>query len=121
MKVHNVGFDSLLTENNDNRGKEYSSNVIVGTPHNGLLFTWRDGVGYIDISDLGPNFHFEKVYRDAEDVGITLYSPYSRRQIVYVHTGIDRDADGDITGWTFESLGPNGRPNNFLRLKIHND
>jgi hypothetical protein len=118
MRAHNIGFD-LLTE----AASRYSArgNVLVGHPISAAMFNWEQGEGSTFISDLGKEFRFQKVYKDAEDRGLTLVSPKTGEEIVFVITDEERDRENELTAWKLVSLGSSGLPNNFLQLTIWND
>ena len=121
MRAHNIGFDTLLGEHHYYTNR----NVIVGHPYPGNIFSWKGNHGVAELSDFGPSFRWQQIYRDAADHGITVQSPRSREEIVFVVIKVDKiesqhEAD-EITGWNLVSLGPNGRPDNKFEILIIND
>lgn len=46
-----------------------------------------------------------RVYDDACDVGLTLVSSRTGREVVFVVTDEHRDGEGDVTHWTLRALG----------------
>ena len=51
------------------------------------------------ISDLGPNFTFGRVYDDAMDVGLTLISARTGDELVFAMVEEQKDAEGDLVAW----------------------
>ena len=68
-----------------------------------------------DMSDLGHGFKFERVYDDACDIGLTLISHRTGKEIVFVFTGHIRNNEGELMGWELESLG------STFKMTIFND
>jgi hypothetical protein len=52
-----------------------------------------------EISDLGPGFEFHRVYDDACDVGLTVISHRSGREVVFAVDEVETDREGDILAW----------------------
>ncbi len=48
-----------------------------------------------DLSDLGHGFNFGQVYDDACDVGLTLVSPRTGKEIVFAISG-EKKRDGEL-------------------------
>lgn len=59
---------------------------------------------FADISDLGKEFHFGRVYDDACDEGLTLVSEWTGREIVFVVYEEWKDEEGDILGWELKPV-----------------
>ncbi len=72
-----------------------------------------------EISDLGPNFQFERVYDDACDVGFTLISSKTGKGVVFALEAEERNRDGDILMWHFVSVTP-GHKNKY-KITLFND
>lgn len=60
-----------------------------------------------EISDLGLNFKFERVYDDACDEGLTLVSHRTGDEIVFALNEELKDNDGDVIGWTLKPVSKN--------------
>jgi hypothetical protein len=85
---------------------------------NGNRFHWHGNEGSAEISDLGIN-HFERVYDDACDEGITIAG--KREEVVFVVTKTDFN-DDDVAGWHLESINRRtGRLDGRFKVLIIND
>lgn len=60
-------------------------------------FTFHSGILVAEISDL-RNISFERVWDDACDVGLTIISHHTRREVVYTAQE-QRDREGELTHW----------------------
>lgn len=80
-----------------------------------------DGLFVIEASDLGPDFRLGRVYDDACDVGFTLVSARTGDRRVFTSVGERRDDDGDLLYEDFALVGPSGRVDQSLRVRIIND
>lgn len=47
---------------------------------------------------------FGRVFDDACDIGFTMVSIRTGREVVFAQAGEDRDREGDLRFWTFKSL-----------------
>jgi hypothetical protein len=70
------------------------------------------GHGFGEISSTNG---FGRVYPDACDVGLTVISSKTGREIVFVVERTDRDDEGEVIGWTLRSLC------GYYTLRLHND
>jgi hypothetical protein len=70
---------------------------------NSSRFTYRkcDKQFISEISSLGKGFRMERVYPDACDVGFTMVSDKTGKQVVFVEEDEVRDVDNDILYWLF--------------------
>lgn len=68
---------------------------------------------------------FGLVYDDSEDMGFNVYSRITNREITFVVTSTDRDANGDVAGWRLEPIlvSEDGLPvwSRGLRVLVIND
>jgi len=66
-------------------------------------FTWgKSNRSFLtELSDLGKDFQFERVYPDACDVGFAMVSAVTGREATFVETG--RDMNGDELAGTWFS------------------
>lgn len=70
-------------------------------------FTWRGNTGYADISDLsGKMAPHGLIYDDAIDVGFTVKSARTGREVEFVHTHPEYD-DGELVKEHYVSTGGN--------------
>lgn len=60
-----------------------------------------------EISDLGRGFNFGRVYDDACDVGVTVVSARTGREIVFAVEHEDRDREGELLSWTLRPANRN--------------
>lgn len=82
-------------------------------------FFWHGNEGSQEISTLGRDFRFERVYDDACDVGLTIVD--EREAITFVVVSEDR-RDGEIMGWHLESINrKTGRQDGRFKVLIIND
>lgn len=118
MRAHNIGFD-VLTE------AYYKNRNVITNPtlaHDGSPISWEGNKGVVERSDFGSRPTFRQVFYDALDLGLSIRSPRTGQEIVFVVTGEDKDhRENEITGWRLESLGPNGRPDGKYKLLVIND
>jgi len=52
------------------------------------------------VGEISSTNGFGRVYADACDEGLTLVSARTGVEIVFVITGTDKDAEGEIVSWT---------------------
>lgn len=52
-----------------------------------------------EISDLGPSFRFVQIYPDAADLGFTMISAKTGKEVRFFVDQIGENRDGDITHW----------------------
>lgn len=71
-----------------------------------------------EVSDLGRDFRFGRVYDDACDAGLTLVSARSGSQIVFCVEHEERDSEGDLLYWV---LRPVSRQYRHLTVRLYND
>ena len=77
------------------------------------------GLFLADASDFGPNgLPVGRVYDDAIDLGFTLVSSKTGREVVLVHAETVRNADGDVLYDAFVPAEP-GSPN--VAVHVFND
>lgn len=69
------------------------------------LFTWEGKLGVCEASDLGRQEIGGRVYDDACDYGFDLTSKRTGVTLLMTEAGVDKDREGDITGWRFKSAG----------------
>lgn len=86
-------------------------------------FTWyketdKGFVGSTEISDLGRNFEFGRVYDDACDEGLTIVSAKTGLGTVWAIDGHD-EREGDIMGWHLKCVTPG--PMKGKKVLIIND
>lgn len=77
-----------------------------------------------DISDLGPDFRFERIYPDACDEGLTLVSATSGNEATFYLCGPTRDRDGDVKYWTLRPTNETCRKYPILAgsiIRLYND
>ena len=81
----------------------------------GDLFTWVDGIGAIEISDLHGRVgtFFQKIYDDAADIGFAVKSHKTGRSMIFVLNG-DHGSAGPF--WEYESL-----DNPKIKIHVFND
>jgi hypothetical protein len=77
-------------------------NIIQGIAIKSDRFTWRDGIGICEMSDL-RDVNFHQVWNDACDVGFSVASVRTGKIITFVETAECRE-DDEIVNWTFRSL-----------------
>lgn len=80
-------------------------------------FTWTGKVGVAEASDLPA---FGRVYDDACDVGLTVVSTRTGREVVFVVEHTARDNDGDVIEWVLIPADPRVRTT-VTGLRILND
>lgn len=71
-----------------------------------------------EISDLGPDFNFGKIYDDACDQGLTLVSHVTNKEIVFGISEI-KDKEGDILCWNL--IPAEKKYRNLYKMTIFND
>lgn len=52
-----------------------------------------------DISDFGPRFAFEQLYKDSCDVGLRLCSARTGEEVAYVLDETIQNAEGEVCAW----------------------
>lgn len=62
---------------------------------------WLEGTLWAEASDLPEP---SRVYDDACDVGFTIQSFHTGREVVYVQVGENKDQEGGIESWIFEPV-----------------
>jgi len=82
------------------------------TMHEGMMIAEASSLmlGHID---------FTQVWDDACDVGLTLVSHRTGREVVYALEDIARDGEGDLLFWTLVPANLNER--HLPELRIYND
>ena len=91
-----------------------------------LKFRWLSNYKRFmaDISDLGPDFSFDRVYNDAYDVGFVMVSHKTGAEVKFVITTHCTDREGDITHWELvpvsEAIRANPKLNGVI-VTIWND
>jgi hypothetical protein len=75
-------------------------------------FTWAGPNGSAEVSDFNPATLAGRLYGDAVDVGFFVQG--NRRKMLFSEASVDRDAEGEVTAWNYES--PEG-----FKIKIFND
>jgi hypothetical protein len=96
---------------------------ITGKPLNSKLFTWHNGHGCAEISSL-RFFSHHQVWLDSADVGFTIESDRTHRQITFVSSG-ERKEDGEVLSWFYMSIdartGCVDKTKNALCVTLYND
>jgi hypothetical protein len=87
-------------------GAETMNNLLTPTRVNGDKFAWSKNRGVTEISTLGPDFDFSRVWNDACDEGLTIVSHKTGREIVFAINNTRRDADNDVVAWELTSVSP---------------
>ena len=59
-----------------------------------------------EISTLGRDFQLGQVYDDACDEGFTMVSHHTGKHVAFAQCSVDKDREGDIAGWWYESVTP---------------
>lgn len=72
-----------------------------------------------EMSDFGRSFDFGRVYDDACDIGLTIRSERTGREIVFAVEHIERDREGDLLYWTLRPVNRNEWAAGTVR--IYND
>jgi hypothetical protein len=88
------------------------------------LFSWDNGEGCAEISDLGPDFRMHQVWDDSCDIGFTIMSERTIELRTFVETGRDTDREGELLATHFTSLNANGRidkSKSALTITLFND
>jgi hypothetical protein len=84
-----------------------------------FTFSAAEGLFVAELSDLGRNFRFGQIYDDACDVGLTLVSAKSGREIVFAVEHEERDREGDLL-WI--DLAPvRGQSPGCWKVRLFND
>jgi len=97
--------------------------VLHPSPVSVEMFTWdaKTSMFVAEMSDLGEDFRYGRVYDDACDAGITLYSRYPGKDpVVFAIDHTERDAEGDICYEDLKAVGPNAWKAGF-KVRIYND
>ena len=81
-------------------------------------FSYKDGVFSAEESDFGRDFRFGQVWDDACDIGLTLVSHVSGREVVFAFEREVRDREGEVMYLEFKPALRN-QPN--LTVRIYND
>lgn len=90
-------------------------------PMKASIFTWNNDHGVAEASDIAAalgvrDFIPERVYDDACDVGFTLISDRTGREVVFYLARTHCDDEGDFKYWEFHSLQREG-----LVVTVFND
>lgn len=86
----------------------------------GRQIHWEKNCGTAEISDFGKNFHFDRVYDDALDMGVTVVG--HREEVIFVVVDTHYDTERDLTFWSLKSINKKtGRVDNRFELTIFND
>jgi len=80
--------------------------------HDGKVFTWHEGAGCADASDLGRGYS-ARVWNDAADVGFFVKSHRTGAQKLFVYAGA-LSHTGDVYG--FQYVAEDG-----TKITVHND
>ena len=75
-----------------------------------------------EISDFGPGFEWEWAYPDAADLGVTVVSHITGKEIMFAENKVNTNSEGEILSW--ELIPAKRGPDpviNLMRLKIFND
>ena len=70
--------------------------ILSPAPVSSRPFSYIDGMLVADLSDLGRDFRFGRVWDDACDVGLTVISARTGRKVVYVIENEQRDREGEL-------------------------
>ena len=80
--------------------------TLTPNPVSTSLFRWKpNGDGFAEASDLPDRGRFTRVYPDAADVGLTLVSHVTNKQVVCVVTNERYDREGDLMYWELKPVG----------------
>lgn len=93
------------------------ANTLHSLPvHDGSKFSWHDGVGTCNVSDLDIIARVAgRVYADSCDVGFKVRSHRTGAEVLFLYEDALRDDDGDAIAFIYISC--DGR----WRVKIYND
>ncbi len=88
-------------------------------------FTYHEGVFTAELSDLGRDFRFGRVYDDACDVGLTLVSHATGREVVFAIENEMRGDEGDVL-WidlapVLQGIDPRRHYHPNLTVRLYND
>lgn len=72
-----------------------------------------------ELSDLGREFRFGRVWDDACDVGLTIVSTRTGRQVVFAIEHEERDREGELL-W-IDLLPANRADRGTARVRLYND
>lgn len=90
-------------------------------------FLWDKGNRLLaaDASNLGPacegNWWLRRIYPDACDVGIRIFSAKTGKSMTFYLEREERDAEGDLVAWHFRPVPESRRECNVDEVVIFND
>lgn len=73
-----------------------------------------------EISDLGKNFRFERVYQDSIDLGLTMLSQKTNTKMDFYISDEVRDESGDIQYWMLKPVSKK-MEHQDMKIVIFND
>jgi hypothetical protein len=91
------------------------TNLLTPTRISSDRFTYSGGMFVIEASDLG---RLDRVYRDACDVGFTIVSARTGREVVFAEESPFRDGEGELLYTEFVSVTPGHRG---IKARVFND
>lgn len=95
--------------------------LLTPTPISTSRFTWSpsDRMFVTEESSLGPDFRPGPVFDDACDIGITLVSHRTGKQIVCALVGEERDREGELVATVYAPVTPTGARDREHPFTVH--